>query len=510
MQKIEKQTLYRYGLALCSGLCLSGSFAPDNLPVFAFAALLVISYLGATVKSAKDGALIGWLFGFGWFVAGIDWVQYSMHHYGALSASLSWALTVLLALFLGLFPAGAFCLASRLTDVHIIRAIVTIPAAFTAFEWLREWLFTGFPWLNPAYAFIDWTIAGWAPFAGVFAVLYALMLTAGLLCAAWMQWGRWVNVASMLIVCIAVLMIGYAGRMMPWAERVDTVSLYLVQPNLDPLADREHQNQRLTRIMAMLEQAENAPEHFDAALLPESVFALAWQDFHAVNKQQLISWVNRTDTTLFFNAFFESEPQRYANAAFMLAPQAGMTVYEKRHLVPFGEFVPWGFHGLVHAMAIPMTDLKAGQAQQPLMTIKNHPVSLNLCYENLFGSQWREAWLNGQQPQLLINLSNLKWFGPKKAHYQHLQISQMRALESARALVSVTNSGMTALIDAQGKVLAQIEPDRVGHLAIEAPVMSAQMTPFIRLGNTPIILWIFLMLIATALAPFALKIFKKQ
>lgn len=510
MKTIEKQTLYRTLLALCSGLCLAGSFAPDNLPLFAFAALVLMSYLVATARSVKEGAWIGWVFGFGWFVTGVNWVQYSMHHYGALPDALAWGLTGLLAMGLALFPAGAFAVATKLTDSPMLRVLVTIPAAWTAAEWVREWLFSGFPWLNPAYALVDWTIAGWAPLGGVLAVLYASLVVAGLLCVAWMQWGCWINVASALIVCVSILMIGYAGRMMPWTSTIDTVSLYLIQPNFDPIADQESLDRRIKKVTGMLYAVENEKTRYDAVMLPESVFAHAWQQFHAVHKQQLISWVNRNETPLLFNAFWEAEPRVYSNAAFMLMPETRLSIYEKHHLVPFGEFVPEGFHGLIRRMAIPMTDLKAGALTQPLMTLKNHPVSVNLCYENLFAQQWREAWQGEQMPRLLINLSNLKWFGPQKAHWQHWQMSQMRALETSRALVSVTNSGITGVIDAKGRMVQTLPTDQVGHLLVTVPIQSDAMTPFVRFGNTPVVFWVLLLLLVTPLWSRVLKMFKNK
>ena len=126
--------------------------------------------------------------------------------------------------------------------------------------------------------------------------------------------------------------------------------------------------------------------------------------------------------------------------------------------MPFGEFVPWGFNWFIESMRIPMSNQKPGAADQPLMMLAGHPASVNLCYENLFGEEWIDAWKDGN-PQWLINLSNLKWFGPQKAAEQHFQISRMRALETARPILSVTNSGVTGLINEKGEVVSRLETD---------------------------------------------------
>ena len=138
------------------------------------------------------------------------------------------------------------------------------------------------------------------------------------------------------------------------------------------------------------------------------------------------------------------------------------------------------------------------------MNFAGYTAAVNLCYENLFGNEWVEAW-NNAEPNVLINLSNLKWCGPVKAASQHLQISQMRALETARPILSVTNSGETALIDAQGKIVKRLATDIDATMDVTVTAMKGEATPFVKYGNWPAVILSILMLLGAFICTFAEK-----
>ena len=155
-------------------------------------------------------------------------------------------------------------------------------------------------------------------------------------------------------------------------------------------------------------------------------------------------------------------------------------------------------------MRIPMTDLARGETSALTMNFAGHTAAVNLCYENLFGSEWIEAW-GSASPELLINLSNLKWFGPEKASAQHLQISQMRALEMARPVLSVTNSGSTALVNEHGQIVKSLATDIEATLDVKVTTMKGEATPFVKWGNWPAVLLSILMLLGAFICTFAEK-----
>lgn len=486
----NKYWLYRAGLSIASGMSLASAFAPENMPLCTIAALVVIFYMVAQTQRVWEAGLWGWLFGFGWFASGINWVYYSMYHYGYMPLEWTYVTTATLSLALGLFPAIAMMVATWITPDAKWRLALTLPATFTLTEWLRGWLFSGFPWLNPAYSIVDWDLAGIAPFMGVYGVLLALVWIAGLVGAAWNAWGKaqWIYVASVALTIVTLIIVGMIGKQVVWTQPVGELAVRMVQPNFEPRLIQQTMNERFDETFFYLDSVDPAKFKPDVVMLPESVYPTSVQRFPAHEKARLLDWVKRNEAGVLFNAFWEPEVNDFANAAIYVSETGDVSVYEKRHLVPFGEFVPYGFQWYVDAMRIPMGDLRAGTEEQPLFNIKGHEVSVNICYENLFGEEWIEAWKNGN-PQLLVNLSNLKWFGPLRAAAQHLQISQMRALETARPLLSVTNSGKTALVNERGEIVHALPTDQSGVLDIKVPLVMGEATPYVKMGNWPAILW---------------------
>lgn len=499
----QKYYLYRLGVSFASGVSLASAFAPANEPLFAFAALIVIIYLAGITERVSHVALWGLAFGFGWFVSGINWVYFSMYHYGYMPLEWTYVTTCVFSLALALFPTAAFALSAKCFPNPVVRMGLGLPAAFTFFEWLRSWVLTGFPWLNPAYSMVDWPLSGLAPFLGSFGVLLGMVWIAGLLCAIWHLRTQWVYAAACAITIFSVLLLSMAGKQIVWSEPVGEISVRLVQPNLEPRLLQQSVRERFDEIYFYLDNVTVEKAKIDAVILPESAYPLAWQQFPQDERDRLIDWVKNEKKTLLFNAFWLND-NRFSNAAIALDPQGTLSLYQKRHLVPFGEFVPWGFRWFIDSMRIPMTDLETGANSQLTMNFAGYTAAVNLCYENLFGNEWVEAW-NNAEPNVLINLSNLKWFGPVKAASQHLQISQMRALETARPILSVTNSGETALIDAQGKIVKRLATDIDATMDVTVTAMKGEATPFVKYGNWPAVILSILMLLGAFICTFAEK-----
>jgi apolipoprotein N-acyltransferase len=162
--------------------------------------------------------------------------------------------------------------------------------------------------------------------------------------------------------------------------------------------------------------------------------------------------------------------------------------YDKAHLVPFGEFVPIGFHWFVRMLHIPLGDFTAGTPDPAPMPLLGHTIGFNICYEDLFGDRIAHQ---AAKASVLINASNVAWFGDSLALPEHLQIARMRALEAARPMLRATNTGMTAAIDAHGKVIGQLAPYTRAALAIEVQPMIGS-TPYTWYGDTP--LWVLFVL----------------
>jgi apolipoprotein N-acyltransferase len=172
--------------------------------------------------------------------------------------------------------------------------------------------------------------------------------------------------------------------------------------------------------------------------------------------------------------------------------------YDKRHLVPFGEFVPWGFRWFVDLMTIPLGDFGRGSQDQPPFAVKDQRISFNICYEDVFGEELLPALQGDDGATILANVSNIAWFGDSHALPQHLQIARMRTLETGRPMIRATNTGVTAAIDHDGTLQAALPSYQLGALAVTVQGRSG-LTPYARTGNWTVLALATLILLAAAL-----------
>jgi apolipoprotein N-acyltransferase len=244
----------------------------------------------------------------------------------------------------------------------------------------------------------------------------------------------------------------------------------------------------------------------DLAVLPESVFPLPLNYLPDGAAAALLDFTQRRNAALVFGVFIEDPPGRYFNSAVGLRPDAGQSGapplqrYSKRHLVPFGEFIPWGFRWFVDLMQMPIGDQERGASYQGPMDLAGQRIAINICYEDLFGSEIIAAWqVPERAPTLLLNMSNLAWFDDSIALDQHLQISRLRALETGRPMLRATNTGATAVVDARGTV-TQVLPFRTeGVLDVQVTGYSGS-TPYVRWGDWPALVAMLVLLLAALLA----------
>jgi apolipoprotein N-acyltransferase len=166
------------------------------------------------------------------------------------------------------------------------------------------------------------------------------------------------------------------------------------------------------------------------------------------------------------------------------APAFETQSYAKRHLVPFGEYMPPGSAWFFDLVRIPMANFSAGPPRQAPLAVVGQQIAPNICYEDLFGAEILQAL---PAATLLINLSNTAWFGDSLAQPQHLQIARLRALETGRMMLRATNTGITAAIAPDGRVLGALPPFTAGALRVEAQGF-AGLTPYARWGDLPALL----------------------
>lgn len=477
--------------ALCAGLLWPLGFAPNGLtpvPLLALA-LALATWCTATPWRAFGR---GWLFGAGAYGAGVGWVYISIHQFGNAGLPLALTMAGLLVAYLALFPAVLASLIARIrpdAPAALPAVVLLLAGGWTLLEWLRGWLLTGFPWLAIGYSQIDTPLAALAPLAGVHGVGLAAALSAGLLWTltrtAWR--GR---LAALLL--LAGLWGGawLAGGLYWSVPAGEPLRVTLVQGNVSQdvkwLADERETT--LARYAALT--AENWES--DLVIWPETAVPV-FRDRVAGFLDRLERDALAHGTDLLLGIPVREEDGRYYNA--MLALGATPGIYRKRHLVPFGEYLPFAAQlgWLLEFLQIPMSDFSAGDASQPLLRVAGHPVGVSICFEDVFARDVRSTL---PEAALLINASNDAWFGTSMAPFQHLEIARMRAVESGRWLLRSTNTGISAVIGPRGEVVARSPQFEVATLHAEV-VPLAGATPFVLFGHLPVLL---LSLVAVAAA----------
>lgn len=498
-------------LAVLAGTAHAASFAPEVSWWADLIALAVLAGVIARAGSARIAALAGFGFGLGWFGNGIFWLYISLHDYGQMAAWLAVLAVALFCAFLALYPALAAWIWWRLRP-RLSRTwhAPVFALAWAAGEWLRATLLTGFPWIETGYAQIDGPLSGYAPLFGAHGLSLIAAYVAAALgmaldalvapAAAAQARRRALRGAALGLV---VMIGGGALATVRWTTPAGApLSVRLVQGNVaqDVKFDPGHlvEQYRLYR-----ELATAAPA--DLIVLPETALPLPLQESPGRDIDALARFARETRSTIVTGVFiYELDPGaregRYTNSAVAIGPDApvavadhrGLPSYRKRHLVAFGEFIPYGFRWFVDAMTIPIGDQERGPADQAPIVFTRRAggvarVGVNICYEDYFGDEIALQLQRPDAPDVLANLTNIAWFGNTVAVPQHLLASRLRALETGRPMLRATNTGATAVIGSDGKVAARLAPFTRDVLSAQVQGMQGT-TPYVRWRDWPFLL----------------------
>jgi apolipoprotein N-acyltransferase len=539
-QQTRGRTLPRwhYLVALAAGAANTLSFAPTphggwlELAIFAF----FFAWLTRTT-GWKSAALTGGAFGFGNFVTGVWWLYVSMHFYGGMAAPLASAAVVLFSLYLAVYPALAagvwsFCAGharngAAADDTPFSptwHGALAFASAWAIGEWLRGTVFTGFPWLASGYAQVDGPFAGFAPVAGVYGVGWMLALVAALIVQALLPLlrsrkaganadagrnGAKPDAARVAVPGAIALALIAAGLLLPlvqWTVPANApLTVRLLQGNVKQEMKFEESGMR-----AAIDQYQQmiTSKPADLIVTPETAIPVLAQQLPAPFASAVRNFSDTTGSAILFGAIGgtitpEGQVIDYTNSLFGVTPGTrDVYRYDKHHLVPFGEFVPWGFRWFVNLMSIPLGDFFRGAPVQKPFMVHNQPVAVDICYEDIFGEEIARTVRESDTPAgVLVNSTNLAWFGDTIALDQHLQIARMRSLETGRPMLRATNTGMTAAIDANGKVLGRLTPYTVGSLDLTVQGTSGS-TPYVTSGNNTVLaVSLFLLAFGFAFGP---------
>lgn len=473
-----------YLIALVAGVFTTLTASPYELwwlgPVAAGLVYWVLIYARAAPLRPLQAALLGWCYGVGLFGSGASWVYVSIHDYGHTGAPLALFLTALFVSTLALFLAATLWLYRWLCGPRL--AFLTFAGAWVLGEWLRTWLFTGFPWLLLGSSHVDSPLAAWAPIGGVYLLSLVVALSGSL--GVELLRRRW-----WAVVPIIALWLLPAALPTQWTTPAgEPLRVALLQGNLDQLIKWTPEGQRQAA-NTYLELTREFAGEADLVIWPEAALPMFEDEAEPILARAQTHLA--PGSALLTGVLQREGSDLYYNSVIGLGNTEGQ--YRKEHLVPFGEYLPlerW-LRGTIAFFNLPMPAMTPGPSGQPPMRAAGTVIGNAICYEIIYADLVAER---ARHSELLLTVSNDTWFGESIGPLQHLQMARLRALENGRYVVRATSNGVTAVIDATGHIVAQAPQFEATALLAEAVPMQG-LTPFTRFGSLPVWLLSALLLI---------------
>ena len=472
---INHPLLIPVAIAIIAGALLPIAFAPFN---FYFIAILSLTTLFILVlkKSPRSAFILSYLYSFAYFGIGVYWLHISINLFGGVNLFGALFFTYALVAFISLYPALAIYLSRKMFPHHSIFAL---PVLWTLFEWLRGWLFTGFPWLNLGTSQTDSILKAFIPIIGDYGTtLVITTLSAAIVIITHYKQHR--LYAVVFIGCIITAASWFAPY--EWTTpKENQLSVNMVQGAI-PQEDKWKSEFRQHTLNTYLNQS-NFNLGTDLIIWPEtaipSLYHLA-EDFLKPIQESL------DKNTVFMSgiAYQDQISQLYFNSILVIDDKHQF--YNKSHLVPFGEYMPFKhlFDRILRFLNIPMSDFTPGNAESKIIYTDKGVFGMSICYEDAYATIFKKSM---PEANLFINVSNDAWFGDSFAPHQHLQIARMRAIENQRYLLRATNTGISAIIDHQGKIVTR-SPQFQPYSLIGNVTLYEGSTPYSRYGNLPTLL----------------------
>ncbi|MEW6992477.1 apolipoprotein N-acyltransferase [Colwelliaceae bacterium 6441] len=447
------------------------------------------------------------IFAIGWFASGISWVHVSIAQFGGMPLIASLALMLLLCLYLALYPALAGYLTAKTS--YLINPKATngfslnlwlLPCIWLLSEYLRGVVLTGFPWLSLGYGQIDGPLASLAPLVGEVGITFCLLI----ICISFSKLLLKQQVKLSLLSLGSIFLLTLFTQQYKWVTPTGkTIKTALVQGNIEQSIKWQPEEQWPT----MLKYLDLSRINYDAQLIiwPESAIPAietmsTTQEFLDMANQSA-ALNNATIVTGILNYNFESK--QYFNSLIVLGKKhpedsegnyyyGNRNRYDKNHLLPIGEFVPFAeiLRPIAPLFNLPQSSFSRGSYVQNNLLANGLRILPLICFEIAFPEQLSANFYNDSH--IILTVSNDAWFGDSHGPHQHMEIARMRALEFGRPLLRSTNNGVTAVTNHLGEITQQLPQFEQGVLKADVQLTSGT-TPFSQYGRYPT--WILALLI---------------
>jgi apolipoprotein N-acyltransferase len=488
VNSVTKERIKHSLFCLLAGALLPFAFAPYEYSLLAIitVAFLFFQWIDTEPRTAF---LYGYAFGFGLFGVGVNWLHISINLFGGVNLIGALFFTYLLIAFIALYPALVGYLSRKyFQHTHIINQLILIPSLWTLSEWCRAWIFTGFPWLNLGYSQIDSPLTGLAAITGVYGISWMVCFSASVLVYIFLG-----NKKQKLILTLTILFmwsfIGYLKDVNWTTKKEQSIKASIIQGGIPQQDKWKKENQQYTRDMYL-----SLSTHYldsDLIIWPETAIpALYHQADFFIDPILELSQQHNIDVLTGIPTR-DLNTGEYFNSIISIDNEN--EVYHKRHLVPFGEYLPFDkwTRPVLNFLRIPMSNFSAGQNNKPILVAAGQQIGVSICYEDAFGEEIIDAF---PEASLLVNISNDAWFGDSFAPHQHLQMARMRSLETGRYMLRATNTGISAIINEKGKILLQ-SPQFKPHALSGKVALFESTTPYAEYGNYPVLIFSVLLLV---------------
>ena len=485
LDRLRKHPFTEDVAALLAGGLYSLAFAPFDfwaLGIIAIVLLLVV----VSDTTLKRGLIRFYLFSLGMYGIGASWLYVSVHEHGqapVLLAGTMIALFIMAISLLALVPGYFFLRFSRprSSQESGLSLVLGFSILWVVREWLYTWFLTGFPWLLAGYGHLDTPLAGYAPFFGILGVSFFVVFSSGLIFTGLTTQQLSYRIVAM-VGLTSIWLVGFALSKLELVKAEGPgVSVSVVQGNIDQKV-KWQRDMVLPIVRTYLELSRDEWGR-ELIVWPEAAITILRE-----NAADLLGDLDArgkaTGTTLIMGIPDRDDAGNHVNAA--IAIGMGQGRYIKRHLVPFGEYMPLEdlLRGLVHFFDLPMSNNRPGAETQLLLQAAELKLAVSICYEIVFPDLVRS---NPEVPDLLLTISNDTWFGDSIGPLQHMQMARMRALENGRYLIRGTNNGVTALVDYRGRVINRLPQFEAGVLRGEVRKMTGT-TIYNRFGDAAILI----------------------
>ena len=475
-----KNTFVRYLLLITSGFIYTASFSPFDFKIGIFISIFIYFYLISN-SSRKSSILESYIYGLAIFTSGVSWIFNSIYYYGGEHFLLSIMMTLVFIIYMSIFfiPIGFFInKKSNLSGIHFPLIAASM---WVLMEIIRSSLFGGFPWLLVGTSQVGTIFDSLYPFMGVYSVSFMVVIISTVM-ASKISYQIKFRVFKIYALFISSLFLIINIIPIQSTDSHQPIKVSVIQPNIH-LGLKYNESQLENIKKKYIDILENEINNF--VVMPETAIPKIYQ-FDKKFYNDLVDKFGFDFITGIFN--YDQSKDKVYNSMLMLENKKEF-FYNKRHLVPFGEYTPLEniFSFIANILNIPMSSIEHGKSDQNPIYYRDTIIYPLICYEIAYSSLIKPK---EDKYGLIITISNDAWFGNTFAPHQHLQIAKVRALESSLPIIRAANTGISAILDKRGAIVDKIELNHSGYINAEV-FPSKGLTPYMYFGDYPILMLIF-------------------